>query len=108
MLTVDQAQAHLPVLEAPAINPMELLSTDLAKPVEAPPAIKARLAELRKSIAQRRADDERRRDEKLAAELADWQEKKRAAAEMAFAAMRSNPPPVCATQGGGEVGAATP
>lgn len=94
LLTAEQAQQHRPQLQAPAFNPMALLTSDLARPIEAPAEIKARLAALRAEIRRRTIEADEARAAELAAQQAQWDERKRQAAEMARAALKAEPQPV--------------
>ncbi|RRD43526.1 hypothetical protein EII18_02990 [Comamonadaceae bacterium OH3737_COT-264] len=98
LLTDAQAQRHRPQLQAPAFNPMALLTTDLTQPVDAPSDIKERLAALRAEIRQRAMEAERFRVAQAAAQQAQWDERKRRAAELARAALKAAPPPIHATR----------
>lgn len=76
-LSAERAAEHLPAIGfTPAFNPVALLAGKVEPTVDAPPAVRARLAQLREDLA---AEPERRRlsrEQQLRAEEEDLQRRK--------------------------------
>lgn len=89
-LPLEQAVEHVPALRlAPGLPPVALLTGDVSAAPDAPPEVRARLAQLRDDLATAPERARRQREQKAQDERADWIARKAEAQRRVNAALKN-------------------